>query len=98
MEIGAFQRVIRETYLEKDRARGIPATFMWFVNEVGELAEALRKGDHEAKAGEFADVFAWLTTLANVAEVDLETALAKYSGGCCGCGNIPCSCADADKP
>jgi NTP pyrophosphatase (non-canonical NTP hydrolase) len=97
MEIRAFQEIIRRTYYEKDRARGVDATYMWFVEEVGELAGALRKGTREERAGEFADVYAWLMTLANLAEVDMEEALAKYAGGCCGCGKIPCECRDV-KP
>ena len=92
VEISAFQDVIRRTYLDKDRARGTPATYMWFMEEVGELATALREGTKAEQAAEFADVLAWLTTLANLAEVDLEEALAKYSKGCCGCGKIPCAC------
>jgi NTP pyrophosphatase (non-canonical NTP hydrolase) len=97
MEIRAFQQLIRETYLEKDRARGTPATYMWFMEEVGELATALREGTKEEQAGEFADVLAWLMTLANLAEIDMEKALAKYQNGCCGCGTIPCSCV-GEKP
>ena len=97
MEIQAFQDIIRRTYFEKDRARGIPATYLWFIEEVGELATALREGSHEEQAGEFADVFAWLMTLANLAGVDMQQALAKYGKGCCGCGQIPCAC-KGEKP
>ena len=97
MEIKAFQDLIRRTYLEKDRARGIPATYLWFMEEVGELATALREGSQKEKAGEFADVYAWLMTLANLAGVDMQEALAKYEQGCCGCGQIPCAC-QGEKP
>jgi NTP pyrophosphatase (non-canonical NTP hydrolase) len=97
MEIRAFQELIAKTYLEKDRARGAPAAFMWFMEEVGELATALREGTQEEKAGEFADVYAWLMTLANLADVDMEKALQKYAKGCCGCGTVPCSC-QGEKP
>lgn len=92
MEIRQFQQLMAQTYLEKDRARGTPATFMWFIEEVGELATALREGTLEEKKGEFADVYAWLMTLANLAEVDMQDALRKYGSGCCGCGTVPCSC------
>ena len=64
------------TYLEKDRTRGTPATFMWFMEEVGELSTALREGTLEEQKGEFADVYAWLMTLANLAGVDMQEALA----------------------
>jgi NTP pyrophosphatase (non-canonical NTP hydrolase) len=92
MEIRAFQETIRRTYYEKDHARGTDATFLWFIEEVGELATSLREGTREERAAEFADVYAWLMTLANLADVDMEEALKKYSTGCCGCGKIPCVC------
>jgi NTP pyrophosphatase (non-canonical NTP hydrolase) len=94
-----FQRLIRKMYFEKDQARGIDGTFMWLMEEVGELAAALRSGTHEERLGEFADVLAWLCTIANVAGVDLtESIQRKYGSGCPGCGQLVCSCADAEKP
>jgi NTP pyrophosphatase (non-canonical NTP hydrolase) len=94
-----FQRLIRDMYFEKDLARGIDGTFMWLMEEVGELAAALRGGTHEERLGEFADVLAWLATIANVAGVDLSEAIArKYGSGCPGCGQLVCVCADAEKP
>jgi NTP pyrophosphatase (non-canonical NTP hydrolase) len=93
-----FQQLIRDMYFEKDVARGIDGTFMWFVEEVGELATALREETREEQAAEFADVFAWLTTLANVAGVDLTAAVhKKYGEGCPGCGHLICTCDDAEK-
>jgi NTP pyrophosphatase (non-canonical NTP hydrolase) len=86
-------------YLEKDIARGVDGTFMWFMEEVGELAAALRDGSHEDKTEEFADVLAWLTTMANVVGVDLSNAVArKYGSGCPGCGHFVCTCSLAEKP
>ena len=94
-----FQRLIRDMYFEKDVARGIDGTFMWLMEEVGELAAALRSGTHEERLGEFADVLAWLATIANVAGVDLAEAVArKYGSGCPGCGRFVCTCANAEKP
>jgi NTP pyrophosphatase (non-canonical NTP hydrolase) len=94
-----FQRLIREMYFEKDAARGIDGTFMWLMEEIGELASALRNGTHDQREGEFADVLAWLATIANVAQVDLSQAVArKYGSGCPGCGKFVCTCADAEKP
>ena len=90
LSIQAFQQYIRNRYYETDKARGTPGTFMWFVEEVGELATALHKsngqgGDttgNENLAEEFADVMAWLCTLANINEVDLSKAvIAKYLSG-----------------
>ena len=97
--LSGFQKLIRDMYHEKDVARGIDGTFMWLMEEVGELASALRNGTHEERLGEFADVLAWLTTIANVAGVDLTEAVArKYGAGCPGCGQFLCTCADAEKP
>jgi NTP pyrophosphatase (non-canonical NTP hydrolase) len=94
-----FQHLIREMYHEKDVARGVDGTFMWLMEEVGELAAALREGTHDELAAEFADVLAWLTTIANVAEVDLTAAVTKkYGSGCPGCGLLVCTCDDAEKP
>jgi NTP pyrophosphatase (non-canonical NTP hydrolase) len=94
-----LQQIIRDTYAAKDRRRGVEGTFMWFMEEVGELASALRGGSVAEKAAEFADVLAWLATLANLADVDLEAALRdKYGGGCPGCGKMPCVCRSAEKP
>jgi NTP pyrophosphatase (non-canonical NTP hydrolase) len=94
-----LQRLIRRMYHEKDVARGIDGTFMWLMEEVGELAAALRSGSHDDRLGEFADVLAWLCTIANVAEVDLSQAIArKYGSGCPGCGQFVCTCDDAQKP
>lgn len=94
-----LQRHIRQMYHEKDAARGIEGTFMWLMEEVGELSSALRSDDRENLAEEFADVIAWLTTIANVAEIDLNAALVdKYGGGCPGCGKLVCECPDSEKP
>ena len=94
-----FQRLIKDMYYEKDVARGIDGTFMWLMEEVGELAAALRTRSREELVGEFADVLAWLATIANVAGIDLAHAVVqKYGAGCPGCGKLVCSCADAEKP
>jgi NTP pyrophosphatase (non-canonical NTP hydrolase) len=99
LTIANLQKVIRDTYDAKDRKRGVEGTFMWFMEEVGELAAALRSGTEAERAAEFADVLAWLATLANLTDVDLESALlAKYGGGCPGCRRQPCVCATAEKP
>ena len=94
-----LQRLIREMYFEKDKARGVDGTFMWLMEEIGELSAALRSGTAAEKAEEFADVIAWLATIANVAEVDLGAAIRKkYGSGCPGCGYLVCTCPDAEKP
>ncbi len=87
MKISEFQRLIRDRYFESDSARGVPGTFLWLTEEIGELASALAdrergKGDDAELALEFADVTAWLFTIANVCGIDMEEALrAKYMDG-----------------
>ncbi|MCA9132358.1 MAG: nucleotide pyrophosphohydrolase [Planctomycetales bacterium] len=94
-----FQAKIRAMYYEKDLQRGIDGTFMWLMEEVGELATALRQGTQQDKSEEFADVIAWLATIANVAGVDLGQAIQqKYGTGCPGCGRWVCSCPLQEKP
>lgn len=100
MSFSDFQTRIRELYGSKDARRGVEGTFMWFMEEVGELSAALRdrSGPPGDLAAEFADVLAWLATLANIAGVDLDAAVeAKYGRGCPKCGTTPCDCNEA-KP
>jgi len=99
VSLRGFQKLIADMYLEKDVARGAAGTYMWFMEEVGELAAALREGTQEEQAAEFADVLAWMTTLANLAGVDLAAAVRqKYGDGCPGCGQYICTCSDSEKP
>ena len=80
MQIREFQELIARRYKERDQERGVPRTFMWFVEEVGELSTALAQNNDRANMEEeFADVFAWLCTLANITNVDLEKAIEKYT-------------------
>jgi NTP pyrophosphatase (non-canonical NTP hydrolase) len=87
MRLADLQQLIRDRYHATDAARGVPGTFLWFSEEIGELAEALGHrergdGDDANLREEFADVLAWLTTLANVCDIDLEQAVReKYLDG-----------------
>ncbi len=94
MHISEFQQLIDRMYSDKDRRRGSAKTFLWFAEEVGELASAIAKGQRAELEAEFADVLAWLVTLANVEGVDLERAITKFTGGCPGCGQMECRCTD----
>jgi NTP pyrophosphatase (non-canonical NTP hydrolase) len=87
-----LQHAIEAAFLERDRRRGLGGTFLWFVEEVGELARALKKGDPENLREEFGDVLAWLTTLASLSGVDLAAAARPYLAGCPTCGGTPCTC------
>jgi len=84
--------LIEDIYYNKFSTRGLPSTFMWFIEEVGGLAQALRGGNRDELAEEFADVLAWLATTASIAGVDLEQAVQKYASGCPKCGQTPCNC------
>src|SRR5215471_9614773 len=99
VSLSDLQALIRQMYFEKDQARGIEGTFLWLMEEVGELATALRSGTDDQRMEEFADVLAWLATIANVAGIDLSEAIArKYGRGCPGCGQFVCTCPDSEKP
>ncbi len=99
LSIADLQRHIRQMYYEKDVVRGVDGTFMWLMEEVGELASALRGNDRQNLAEEFADVIAWLVTIANVADIDLAADLsAKYGSGCPGGSRLVCVCPSAEKP
>jgi len=92
MTIREFQKRIEAIYLERDSKRGAAGTFMWFVEEVGELARALRNGDDANLTEEFADCLAWLCSLASIAGIDIQTAAQKYAAGCPVCSRMPCAC------
>ena len=92
MKIREFQNLIRQVYLDRDRKRGADKTFLWLLEEVGELTRAYRRGeDHVGK--EMADVLAWMVSVANLLGIDLEAeVLKKYPGVCPLCSSNPCIC------
>lgn len=93
MKISEAQKIIAETYGKKDRERGSAGTFMYLVEEVGELATSIREEGQTEKASEFADVFAWTLSLAALEGIDLEQAFKDKYLTCGGCGKSPCECA-----
>jgi len=92
MDLVELQDVIERTFGDRDRARGVPATVAWLAEEVGELAQAVRKGSTAQQVHEFGDVIAWVATLANQMGVDLTEAVERYAGGCPRCASMPCAC------
>ncbi len=89
----SFQQRIEQIYLERDAARGVPGTLLWFVEEVGELVRAIRRQERQNLEEEFADVYAWLATLASLHGLDLdEMGRKKYAAGCPKCSAVPCAC------
>ena len=88
-----FQTLIERLYYDRDAARGVPGTLLWFVEEVGELVRAIRRGERDNLEEEFADVYAWLATLASLHDIRLEAiGRKKYGAGCPKCGATPCAC------
>jgi NTP pyrophosphatase (non-canonical NTP hydrolase) len=93
MHIHEFQEMMRRLYFHRDSERGVEGTYNWLVDEVKELWEALQENDKKATEKEFADVIAWLASLANITGVDLEkAAVNKYPGRCPKCQQAPCQC------
>ncbi|MDH5754479.1 MAG: nucleotide pyrophosphohydrolase [Candidatus Bathyarchaeota archaeon] len=93
MHICEFQKIMRRIYFHRDSKRGITGTYDWLMDEAKELGEALKTDDKQALEDEFADVIAWLASLANVVNVDLEkAAINKYDNKCPKCGHSPCQC------
>ena len=78
MDFKKFQNLMEEVYGESDRERGIAVSVAWLAEEIGELAQAIRKGSHEQRLHEFGDVLAWTASLANQVGVDLEEAIQRY--------------------
>jgi NTP pyrophosphatase (non-canonical NTP hydrolase) len=93
LHISEFQKMMHRLYFHRDSKRGTAGTYDWLVDEVKELEEALKVNDKKALENEFADVIAWLASLANVTNIDLEkAALNKYDGKCPKCRHSPCQC------
>jgi NTP pyrophosphatase (non-canonical NTP hydrolase) len=93
VDIRDFQDSIRRIYLSRDARRGPDKTFLWFLEEVGELTRAYRRGEKENIGEEMADVIAWLASMANLLNVDLEgELLKKYPKSCSQCHASPCIC------
>lgn len=92
MDLRELQQIIEATFGERDRGRGVPASVAWLAEEVGELAQAVRKGTREQQVHEFGDVVAWVATLANQMGIDLTEAIERYAVGCPRCNATPCAC------
>lgn len=98
MKISEFQQLIHDQYFDKDNGRGSDATFVWFIEEVGELARAMKGQDPANLREEFADVLAWLVSLASIHGVDIEAAAKeKYGQGCPRCLKTPCACGERQE-
>jgi NTP pyrophosphatase (non-canonical NTP hydrolase) len=92
MDFAELQDVIDRTYGDRDRGRGVAPTVAWLAEEIGELAQAVRKGTREEQIHEFGDVVAWVATLANQLDIDLDEAAARFADGCPKCESLPCIC------
>ena len=92
VDLTDFQQLMADTYGERDRARGLSTTVAWLAEELGELSQAVRKGDKDAQLHELGDVLAWLASLADQLDLSLDEAAARYAAGCPRCGLRPCAC------
>lgn len=92
MDIAEFQGIISATYGERDKDRGIAETIAWLTEEMGELAQAVRKGTREQQMHELSDVVAWVASLADQLGLSLDEAASRFAQGCPVCQALPCAC------
>jgi NTP pyrophosphatase (non-canonical NTP hydrolase) len=92
VKLNELQDLMARTYGERDTARGVPATIAWLTEELGELAQAVRKGTKAEQLHELSDVLAWLASLSNQLGLSMDEAVARYAGGCPRCAAVPCRC------
>ena len=95
MNLKEIQTLIRELYFQKDNQRGLKGTFVWLIEEVGEVANLIKQkhADPEKISEELADIIAWTASIANILKIDLQQAFVnKYPLKCLKCGKNPCEC------
>ena len=92
MTFDEFQRAITDTYGEKDRREGVRSAVAWLAEEVGEFAQATRKGTPEQQLHELGDVLAWTFSIAAQLGLSCEEAVQRYASGCPKCAATPCGC------
>jgi NTP pyrophosphatase (non-canonical NTP hydrolase) len=92
MDLAQLQDMLRSTYATTDNARGVSATVAWITEELGELAQAVRKGTRDQQIHEIGDVLAWVLSLANQLDIDVVDAMSRFAHGCPKCGQLPCDC------
>ncbi len=92
MDLNEYQKLIEKMYFNKDSKRGLDKTFNWLIEEIGELARAIRKQDEKMITEEFADCLAWLLSVGSILRIDAEKAMKKYIKGCPKCHSLPCKC------
>jgi NTP pyrophosphatase (non-canonical NTP hydrolase) len=97
MKISEFQSLIRDLYFNKDKTRGIKPTFVWLIEEIGEFSRVIMEEEIniENASEELSDIIAWTNSLANLLEIDLESAISKkYPNMCPKCNLKPCNCSE----
>ena len=92
MDLLEFQNTISATYAARDRERGMAESVAWLTEEVGELAQAIRKGTPDQQLHELGDVVAWVASIADQLGLSLDDAVQRYANGCPGCRRTPCDC------
>lgn len=99
MSLRKLQEIIKDIYIHHDEKRGLEKTFKWFLSEIYELEEAIQKGDRNEIMVEISDVLAWLLSVANLLQVDIEEEFTnRYGDNCPKCGHKPCICPYRDMP
>jgi NTP pyrophosphatase (non-canonical NTP hydrolase) len=98
VELAVLQEIMAATYGKRDASRGRQMAVAWLAEELGELAQAVRKGSPEQQQHELGDVLAWLASLANQLGLSLEEAAGRYAHGCPTCGRLPCACPESFGP
>jgi len=92
MTIKEFQEIIKKTYYHRDKEKGLKSVFIWTIEEIGELAKAINRKSLDDIELELSDVIAWVFSIANLLDIDVEKTLKRYEKGCPKCSSIPCSC------
>ncbi|UJG42752.1 MAG: nucleotide pyrophosphohydrolase [Candidatus Heimdallarchaeum endolithica] len=93
LKINEFQQLMKDIYLKRDQKQGLNKTFIHLIEEIGELAECLNSKNKEIIQNEIADIVAWIFSIANLLEIDMEASLLnKYPMKCPRCKNNPCIC------
>ena len=92
-DVESFQKLMKNLYFQRDTKRGVESTFLWLIEEVGELSRAIKNNHEQNIREEFGDVLAWLCSLANLKNINLvEVAFEKYPNKCPRCNKTSCEC------
>lgn len=94
MDLREIQEKIKSIYFHHDIKRGIAPSFMWLIEEIGELSKEIQEcpEDQQRLEEEMSDVFIWILTLCNLLGLDLDQCIQRYMNGCPRCKKEKCEC------